>query len=109
MNPYTVVDIRPFHDLCLQAFNIVHLNPKVCTHSLGAVHPFGRAKEEGILAVISVKTAQCHFPVFCLRRQTSGMIKGQRVSQNRLFPRPLKAAMARSAVKARRFQYPDGV
>ena len=57
----TVVDVRSFHDFCLQAFQVLYLNPYVGSLRIRSLDTFCISKQQGVLSVVSVKTRQCHF------------------------------------------------
>ena len=48
MNAHTVVYIWPLYYLGLQTFDILHLYPKIGSHTLWAVYAFGVAQKQAV-------------------------------------------------------------
>ncbi len=85
LNSHTVMNVRTFHNLCFQPLNVIYFHPEIGSHSFGAFNSSCISKQKRIFSVISVKPGQGNFPVFCLSRNASRMIKCQRICKLCLF------------------------
>ena len=102
MDTYAVMDIWSLYDLSFQTFDILHFNPQVSTHSFRSVNAFGFSKKHGVFSVITIKTCQSNFSMFCFCCNASRMAECQRISKLRCFScnrnRPWSAMLKKLAV-----------
>ncbi|GFI52971.1 hypothetical protein IMSAGC021_01280 [Muribaculaceae bacterium] len=97
-----MMDIRPFHDLCLQTLDVIHFHPEIGAHALRSFHALRVSEQHGIFPVVAVESRQCHLPVFCLCRDAARMIKSKGIGQFRFLlrhrDRPRAAVLQQFAV-----------